>query len=84
MHPQTLEASAGVMLQFLRWIADRPRTYTETMEAWRTSCPRLSVWEDALLDNLVVAVDDSARGQGEMKILLTPAGEALLGANVQA
>jgi hypothetical protein len=37
----------------LLWIDAKPRTYGETMEAWRTSCPRLSVWEDALLAGLV-------------------------------
>jgi hypothetical protein len=37
----------------LAWIAAEPRTYRETMEAWRTSCPRLSIWEDAVDDGLV-------------------------------
>ena len=37
----------------LAWIAGAPRTYRETMEAWRTSCPRLSIWEDAVSDGLV-------------------------------
>lgn len=37
----------------LLWISAKPRTYDETMDAWRTSCPRLSVWEDALLGGLV-------------------------------
>ena len=38
--------------QFLAWVADRPRTYAEAMEAWRSSCPRLSIWEDAPLPKL--------------------------------
>ena len=42
-----------IMVQFLAWVAEGPRSYAETMEAWRTSCPRLSVWEDANLDGLV-------------------------------
>jgi hypothetical protein len=42
-----------LMLQFLDWISSRPRTYAEAMEAWRTSCPRLSIWEDALIDGLI-------------------------------
>jgi hypothetical protein len=37
----------------LVWISAKPRTYGETMEAWRTSCPRLSVWEDAVVASLV-------------------------------
>ena len=39
--------------QFLAWVADRPRTYADAMEAWRSTCPRLSIWEDALGDELV-------------------------------
>jgi len=31
----------------LEWLSTRERTYDEVMDAWRTSCPRLSVWEDA-------------------------------------
>ena len=38
---------APLILDFLEWIAVRPRSYSEVMEVWRTSCPRLTVWEDA-------------------------------------
>jgi hypothetical protein len=31
----------------IEWIGDQPRPYAEVMEAWRTSCPRLPVWEEA-------------------------------------
>jgi len=34
--------SDRLMIQFLRWVAERPRTYADVMEAWRTSCPRQS------------------------------------------
>ena len=37
-----------LILNFLEWIAVRPRPYSEVMEVWRTSCPRLTVWEDAI------------------------------------
>jgi hypothetical protein len=40
-------------MQFLAWVAQEPRSYAETIEIWRTSCPRLAVWEDALADDLV-------------------------------
>ena len=30
------------------WVAAKPRPYAEVIEAWRTSCPRLTVWEDAI------------------------------------
>ena len=39
--------------QLLEWINDRPRTYAEVLEAWRTSCPRLSIWEDACAEGLI-------------------------------
>jgi hypothetical protein len=37
----------------LEWISARPRTYEEVLEAWRTSCPRLSIWEDACINGLI-------------------------------
>jgi hypothetical protein len=46
-------ASAALTLQFLAWVAEGPRTYGEAMEAWRSTCPRLSIWEDAVRDGLV-------------------------------
>ena len=52
--------------QLLEWIAESPRSYAETIETWKTSCPRLSVWEDALADGLVCV---SAR-----RVALTEAG----------
>ena len=36
-----------LILDLLAWIGDEPRPYAEVMEAWRTSCPRLPVWEEA-------------------------------------
>jgi hypothetical protein len=41
-----------IMRQFLAWVAERPRRREEVREAWR-SCPRVSVWEDAVTDELV-------------------------------
>ena len=43
----------ALTLQLLEWIQLRPRTREETLEAWRTSCPRLSIWEDACVDGLI-------------------------------
>jgi D-3-phosphoglycerate dehydrogenase len=37
----------ALILDLLEWVATRDRTYEEVMDAWRTSCPRLPVWEDA-------------------------------------
>ena len=37
----------ALILDLLEWIGPQPRAYAEVMEAWRTSCPRLPVWEEA-------------------------------------
>jgi hypothetical protein len=37
-----------LILDLVEWIAIRPRPYAEVMDAWRTSCPRLPIWEDAV------------------------------------
>ena len=36
-----------LILDLLEWIGPRRRAYAEVMDAWRTSCPRLPVCEDA-------------------------------------
>ena len=45
--------TSALTTQMLEWLAERPRTYGETLDAWKTSCPRLSIWEDALSEGLV-------------------------------
>jgi hypothetical protein len=42
-----------LILDLVEWLARQPRPYAEVMEAWRTSCPRLPVWEDAVERGLV-------------------------------
>jgi hypothetical protein len=37
----------ALILDLLSWLAVRDRSYEEAMDAWRTSCPRLPVWEEA-------------------------------------
>ena len=63
---------APLILDFLEWLARRPRSYTEVMETWRTSCPRLPVWEEATdhgfvtrryKDGQASLVELTARGQ---------------------
>jgi hypothetical protein len=63
--------------QFLTWVADRPRTYADAMEAWRSTCPRLSIWEDALGDELV-RLEAGVGGLSDCRVVLTPRGAALL------
>jgi len=66
---------APLTIDFLTWLAREPRSYADVMEAWRTSCPRLTVWEDAIDNGLITR--RHSRGQPIM-IELTAAGEALL------
>ena len=42
------EVTDALVLDLVEWVAVEPRTYPALMEAWRTSCPRLTVWEDAV------------------------------------
>ncbi|MEI6159778.1 MAG: hypothetical protein WCP77_08090 [Roseococcus sp.] len=75
----TPDAMQFATRNLLRWIEAEPRGYGQTMEAWRSSCPRLSVWEDALLDGLV----EITPGTGAMamaRVSLTARGRAVLGA----
>lgn len=50
--PEMPKVSAPTF-QLLAWVDDRSPTYAETIDVWKTSCPRLAVWEDALADDLV-------------------------------
>lgn len=41
------DAVDALILDLLEWIGPNPRPYAEVIDAWRTSCPRLPVWEEA-------------------------------------
>ena len=45
-------AAHALTQQFLAWVDEAPRSYADA-EAWRRSCPHLSIWEDAISDGLV-------------------------------
>ena len=71
----------ALMLELLAWIAARPRTYDETMRAWRTSCPRMPIWEDATSDGLVeVCSAEHGTTMSNAVVRLTAAGRAFLAA----
>ncbi|MDR3538875.1 MAG: hypothetical protein P4L71_20440 [Acetobacteraceae bacterium] len=74
--------TAALLHQMLAWIAARPRLYGETMDAWRTSCPRLTVWEDAMDAGLVRIDATGIARQSQARVLLTTDGEALLRENL--
>ena len=69
-------AVAALTLQFLEFIADG-RTYGETMEAWRSTCPRMPIWEDAVREGLVRIENGGAMKSS--RIVLTARGKAHLG-----
>lgn len=70
------EAENALMAEFLTWISARPRTYAEAMQAWRSSCPQHTVWEDALAEGLVQVESDGTLRQS--RVTLTPRGRRLL------
>jgi hypothetical protein len=70
----------ALLMQLLGWLDARPRTYGETMEAWRTSCPRMPIWEDATDGDLVEIVQDAGVGFHESIVRLTASGRAMLDA----
>lgn len=62
-----------IMIQFLQWVADRPRRREDVLDAWPSSCPRFPVWEDARAEGLV-----RQSGGGENRVELTEAGRRAL------
>ena len=67
------------MREFLDWVARRPRTYAETMDAWASHCPRFLVWEDAL-DAGLVRIEGERGRVGTAAIVLTTDGTRALAA----
>ncbi len=68
------DAVESLVLDLLEWVANGERTYDEVMDAWRTSCPRFPVWEDANDRQLVTR----QHVNGRTIVKVTPAGIALL------
>jgi hypothetical protein len=67
-----------LVLDFVEWIAREPRPYSEVIATWRSSCPRLTIWEDAV-DGGYVARETIA-GFG-LIVRVTEDGEKLLRAH---
>ena len=68
------DAPDALVLDFVEWVAAGPRRYSDVMDAWKTSCPRLTIWEDAIDSGLV----QRCRIDGELSIEATAAGRDLL------
>jgi hypothetical protein len=64
-----------LILDLLEWIDHEPRSYAEVIEAWRTSCPRLTVWEDCVDRGL--ATREHVPGR-EVSVKLTDSGRDFL------
>jgi hypothetical protein len=73
--PRMAETLDPLVLDFVAWVAAAPRPYREAIEAWRTSCPRLAVWEDAIDRNLVAQRRDGVCGR---LVAVTTAGRRFL------
>ncbi|UFZ03620.1 hypothetical protein LQG66_31105 [Bradyrhizobium ontarionense] len=64
-----------LVLDFVEWVARAPRSHAEVIETWRTSCPRLTVWEDAA--DLGYVAREAIAGRG-LFVMVTDAGAQLL------
>jgi hypothetical protein len=67
------QPAEALTVQFLAWVRDARPTHDAVLDAWQSSCPRLSIWEDALIDGLV-AFD----GSRDRRLVLTAAGSRRL------
>jgi hypothetical protein len=63
-------------IELLTWLSTRPRTYGQAMETWRSTCPRLSIWEDAIRDGLVQI--EASNRLAESPVTLTARGRSVL------
>lgn len=64
----------GLIFDLLEWLAKGDRSYEEVMDAWRTSCPKLPVWEDANDRGLVM----TEQLQGRRIVRITSSGFGFL------
>jgi len=69
------DSTDPLVLDLVEWIAREPRLYSEVIETWRTSCPRLTIWEDAVDCGFVTR--EAAAGAG-VRVAVTEGGARLL------
>ena len=75
------DSTDPLVLDLVEWIAREPRLYSELIETWRTSCPRLTIWEDAVDRGFVTR--ESIAGAG-VRVAVTKDGARLLRENGRA
>jgi hypothetical protein len=64
-----------LVLDLVEWVATEPRPYADVLDRWRTSCPRLTVWEDAVDRGFVKRVPAAEQGA---QVIITESGERFL------
>jgi hypothetical protein len=62
----------SLVLDLLEWVGPSPRPYAETLDAWRTSCPHLPVWEEANDRGFIARTQEPGRG---LLVSVSAAGE---------
>ena len=72
------ETTDALVLDLVEWVAREPRLYADVIETWRTSCPRLTIWEDAV-DRSYVA-RQPVEGLG-VRVAITEGGAKFLRAH---
>ena len=69
------DSTDPLVLDLVEWIAQKPQPYAHVIDVWRTSCPRLTVWEDACDRGFVKRKNVTGNG---MVVIATPAGKSFL------
>ena len=72
------QARDRLVRQLAEWTAERPRSYADAMDAWRSHCPALTIWEDALAERFIEVRPVEGAGADGAHVRLTLAGWALL------
>jgi hypothetical protein len=72
--PAPTDVTEPLILDFLHWLSSEPRRYADVMEVWRTSCPRLTIWEDCVDRGLV----ERRRADQQTLVVLTELGRQRL------
>jgi hypothetical protein len=69
---ETMASEAKLLtVQFLQWLAARPRGYHDVRAAWSSTCPLNCAWEDAITNDLVRRTTDGG-------VVLTERGRTLM------
>ena len=76
--PHAASAPDALVLDLVEWVAKEPRLYADVLDAWRTACPRLTVWEDAVERGLI---ERTAAVEGGVFVVVTERGQAFLQAH---